>query len=237
MGFSGSDIRQRVQQQKAMKENPHRATIFRYCPHCDAMVDDHATSCQACGMQLPEQPTTPPDLIPQRAEHGERKAKPKAKPAVIVGLLLFIAWAYSHWGEAPSSPTPASQPHQQLTHKQAERERRMAEWKAKKEVEDAQCRQSLQCWGDRNSLIATMNCKGAVEGLAKYTYEWTDGFFESKFSRFRWQSEAHGGITYIGDKIRFQNGFGAWQHHIYECDFDTLNKTVLMARAYPGRLR
>jgi hypothetical protein len=43
-----------------------------------------------------------------------------------------------------------------------------------------------------------------------------------KFSHFRWKDEARGVMAYIGDKIRFQNGFGAWQPHVYECDLDTL---------------
>ena len=28
-----------------------------------------------------------------------------------------------------------------------------------------------------------------------------------------------GTVTYIGDQIKFQNGFGAWIQHTYQCEF------------------
>ena len=42
-------------------------------------------------------------------------------------------------------------------------------------------------------------------------------------------------ITYRGDKIKFQNGFGAWSWYIYECDYDLKNEKVIDVRAEPGR--
>jgi len=30
--------------------------------------------------------------------------------------------------------------------------------------------------------------------------------------------KSEGIVTTIGDKIKMQNGFGAWQHMTYECD-------------------
>ena len=102
--------------------------------------------------------------------------------------------------------------------------------------EDMTCRMDLQCWGDKHSLEATFACQGYVESLALHTHEWTDGFLESKFSHFRWSDSSKGVVTYMGDKIMFQNGFGAWVPHRYWCDYDALNKQVLDVRAQSGRM-
>jgi hypothetical protein len=82
-----------------------------------------------------------------------------------------------------------------------------------------------------------VRCKGPVERLAKNNFEWTDGLLEPKFSHYRWKNQSTGIITYIGDKIKFQNGFGAWIFHTYECDLDASGETVLEVRAQPGRLQ
>lgn len=103
-------------------------------------------------------------------------------------------------------------------------------------AEDAACRQDLQCWGDKNSISAAMYCDDYVEKFAKYSHEWTDGAFEPKFSHFRWTDQSKGYVTYAGDKIKFQNGFGAWENYIYECDFDPNQKAVLDVRVRAGRL-
>lgn len=79
---------------------------------------------------------------------------------------------------------------------------------------EAECSTDLRCWGDKHHLRATVACARYVERLAKYQHEWTDGWFEPKFSRFRWKDKAKGQLTYIGDSIKFQNGFGAWQSYI-----------------------
>jgi hypothetical protein len=101
---------------------------------------------------------------------------------------------------------------------------------------DAQCPTDLQCWGDRNAIDATSKCRDPVERVAKYQAEWTDRWSETKFPRFRWLDEQRGTLTYIGDRIKFQNGFGAWSPMIYTCDFDPATKTVLSVDAWEGRL-
>ena len=76
-----------------------------------------------------------------------------------------------------------------------------------------------------------------VERLAKYSFEWTDGVLGSKFTHFRWLNKEKGTVTFIGDKIKFQNGFGAWGNYIYECDFDPKSNVVIDVRAREGRLQ
>lgn len=88
------------------------------------------------------------------------------------------------------------------------------------------CRRDLQCWGDRHAVSATLACEPLIERMAKYTYEWTDGWLESKFPRFTWKDRKAGILMYMGDKIMFQNGYGAWQNMNYKCEFDPVKETV-----------
>jgi hypothetical protein len=104
------------------------------------------------------------------------------------------------------------------------------------ERRDAECMRSLECWGSRHRAAASVYCADAVPRLAKNNFEWTDGILEPKFSQFRWKNAKSGVVTYVGDKIRFQNGFGAWALHVYECDFDPTSSRVLDVRTSPGQL-
>ena len=101
------------------------------------------------------------------------------------------------------------------------------------------CMKSLQCWGDKHLMGASVYCPQFIERMAKYDAEWTDGWIEPKFSRFRWQDVANrtdGIVTFIGDKVKFQNGFGAWLPMTYECDFDPSANAVIDVRVFEGRL-
>ena len=106
----------------------------------------------------------------------------------------------------------------------------------KNDQKEQACRWDLQCWGDKNSVDATLACERRIEDIGLYGYEWTDGFLEAKFSHFRWKDRNRGVVTYMGDKIRFQNGFGAWLPHRYWCIYDTLRKYVLDVNAQRGRM-
>lgn len=114
----------------------------------------------------------------------------------------------------------------------SEVERKIMEQKS----EEKRCKADLQCWGDKHSIEATFACDDIIPRFAKFSYEWTDRWYEPKFSHFRWSDKANSTVTFIGDKIRFQNGFGAWQDMIYECDYDPSTKAILDARVRPGRL-
>lgn len=88
------------------------------------------------------------------------------------------------------------------------------------------CRQELQCWGDKHSLRATLACQPLIENSARYNYEWTDGWLGAKLTRFRWKKRKAGLISYYGDKVKFQNGFGAWVRMAYWCDYNPASKTA-----------
>lgn len=82
---------------------------------------------------------------------------------------------------------------------------------------------------------ASAYCKSHIERLSRYDFEWTDGWLELKFSRFL-QSKTPGAFIYLGDKIKFQNGYGAWQWHTYSCEYSPETKSVIEVMAAPGRL-
>lgn len=107
---------------------------------------------------------------------------------------------------------------------------------AEPSLSDTECMQDLGCWGNKHDISASVYCAKPVERMAKNDFEWTDGMLEPKFSHFRWLDQSRGYITYIGDKIKYQNGFGAWINHIYECDFDPGTNTVLNIRVEQGRI-
>lgn len=93
------------------------------------------------------------------------------------------------------------------------------------------------CMGRKHVSDAEGPCGRAVESLAKFDHKWTNGFGERKFTHFGWADKEAGLLLFQGDSIKFQNGFGAFQHHIYECVFDPANKRVVTAEARPGRLQ
>lgn len=107
---------------------------------------------------------------------------------------------------------------------------------AEQAAEEAKCRQDLRCWAERHSFDAGVSCAIAVEDLAKYDYEWANGWGEPKFSHFKWLDKQAGTVTYLGDQIRFQNGLGNFIRHTYTCDYDPTSGAVLRVLAEPGRL-
>ncbi|GFM67858.1 hypothetical protein K5D34_21170 [Pseudomonas cichorii] len=108
--------------------------------------------------------------------------------------------------------------------------------KLAKEKSDEKCRLDVTCWGEKHFVAAAVFCKTPIEKLAQYDVKWTDGVLEPKFSRYKWADKERGVITFFGDKIQYQNGFGAFQNHIYSCDYNTLTEQVVKVNAQPGRL-
>lgn len=164
--------------------------------------------CSNCGQEMSQKAPTCP-----KCGHPNKKANHLSGGETLMGLGIAIAVI---WWLASGDSSSSSE--------------------NKKQVDLAACKAELQCWGDRNISGAGVYCKDHVERLAKYSARWTDGTFETKFSRFRWLDQSKGTLTYIGDKIEFQNGFGAHQAHIYECDYNPETNVVSDVRARPGRL-
>lgn len=108
--------------------------------------------------------------------------------------------------------------------------------KLAQEVQDRLCRGNLDCWAGKWRSEAGFDCQRPIELLARNNFEWTDGFLEPKLTKAGWLSEAAGTLRFFGSAIKFQNGFGAWIIHTYECDYDPESGTVLGVNAYPGQL-
>jgi hypothetical protein len=101
---------------------------------------------------------------------------------------------------------------------------------------DENCSQELKCTAEKSLVNASSLCAPNIEKLAKYNFEWTNWAIDPKLSHYRWKDDSKQVIVYRGDKIKFQNGFGAWTISTYECDFDANSQRVLAVRAYPGRI-
>src|SRR3954468_761878 len=109
--------------------------------------------------------------------------------AILAVYALFAAATTDSGSQSSSSSAPSSST-------------------ANPKISDEDCMKTLNCWGERHSVAAAVRCRRPVELLAKNDFQWTDGFLEPKFSHYRWANEKLGVITFIGDKIKFQNGFG-----------------------------
>ena len=101
---------------------------------------------------------------------------------------------------------------------------------------EARCKADLKCLSEKHLIGANAECRAPIERFARYDVRWDKSIFEARFSHYRWKDQARGIVTFVGDRISFQNGFGAWQPHSYECDFDTNSRTAIAARVTPGRL-
>ncbi len=88
------------------------------------------------------------------------------------------------------------------------------------------CRRDLKCWAERERIEASYPCKVSVEAHAKYDVKWTNSWAEPRMSRYSWIDENAGTVKYFGDKVQFQNGFGAWQRMIFSCDWSPTTKTA-----------
>ena len=120
--------------------------------------------------------------------------------------------------------------------KEAENAREEAQVAAAKLAEQEECKKDLQCWGEEAALYGKYDCSQLIERMSKHDFEWTDGLLEPKFSHYRWRDPEAGTVTIIGDKIKMQNGFGAWTHMTYECDFNPTSRKVLDVRVAAGRI-
>ena len=97
------------------------------------------------------------------------------------------------------------------------------------------CEHNLKCWSEKNWAVAAAFCQEKVERLALHDYKWDGGWLEKKFPLAVWSSESNGTLLYAGDNLAFQNGFGAWNHVKYYCEYDPYTQGVLRVGADEGR--
>ena len=101
--------------------------------------------------------------------------------------------------------------------------------KAKAEAEELENNlENAEYLSDKFGIFAGVACRRPVENQAKFSFEWTDGFLDSKFPSYVVKTIAPGVLTVTGSKIKFQNAFGAMRFMKYQCDYDVKNKKVLL---------
>ncbi len=175
------------------------------CRECGHEVSKRAKSCPSCGKP-----------------HPTRTGISAKGFAIGLGVVVLLGFALGDDDKAGSAD-------EQMEANAAPAEDAV-DMAADREAEEAACREDIQCWGDEHVFTAAVACEPIIERMAEYTMEWTDGWTEPKFGYFRWKDQDAGVVTFMGDKARFQNGFGAWSNVTYECDYDPTNEAVLDIR-------
>lgn len=177
------------------------------CRECGKAVSDEAASCPHCGVAAPSER---PKEDNEEGNFLTQKVGTWRSMLVVVVLVIvgaFIAGHLDEWFGSSSAQEAAAK---------------------------AECRQDLSCWAKENQVGAAVNCKPLIERRAKYDSKWTDGIGIPTFSRIRWINKEKGTITYFGDRVKFQNGFGVWQNYRYACDFNPNGDVVIAVRVNPG---
>lgn len=165
--------------------------------------------CKECGRQISE--TAP--ACPGCGAPGRPPKPPPAKTSgcAVVAAIFFAVFLIVYIANLSDSTRSPSMPR----------------------LSDSECKKSLRCWAGRHELDATLACRKAVESAAEYQAEWTDGALESKFPRFGWADRPRGALRFHGDKVKFQNGFGAWKNMEYACTFDPDANAVINVQVAP----
>ena len=92
---------------------------------------------------------------------------------------------------------------------------------------DEDCLKDRECASDRWVAEADAYCAPHIERYAKYSHKWTTGFLGMKFDRITLVGPKYREVRFVGDKVEFQNGFGAWQRMDYSCIYDPKNESVI----------
>lgn len=101
---------------------------------------------------------------------------------------------------------------------------------------DSQCMKDINCWFEHTMPAASYPCQEAIEKQAKYEVKWDDSFMSLAFTQAAWSNQEEGVIVLMGDKVKFQNGYGAFQNMRYTCTWSPATETVLDVAVEPGRI-
>lgn len=92
-----------------------------------------------------------------------------------------------------------------------------------------------ECLFNKYWAKAAPGCRKLIEKSSKYDYEWTDGIMTPMFSHYR-NDAPQNQITFIGDKVKFTNGFNAKTTMTYHCTFDLKTLKVVNFNIDSGKL-
>jgi hypothetical protein len=172
----------------------------------------------------PEPRRTP--VQPHRYDHPRFRRR-----AVIAFFMSAVAFIVSIVMFTPGKPATAT-----ASATSAVAQREADDLGVKKAEEEAKCAADVRCVGEKKMIEASFRCAPLMERLAQNSFEWTDRWYEPKLSHYRWADQNHQVVTYSRDKIKYQNGFGAWVLSKYECDYNVALGAAIDVRASPGRL-
>lgn len=165
------------------------------------------TTCPACRGQISRDASTCPHC-------GKQLHTAARIVGAIPGVLTLLTLAYFlHMCSAPRPKPPPPPPSPAAV---------------------AACRADIKCAGEGHALDASIACRRALEARANYAARWPDDLPTWTYSE--WQDETKRAIVYLGDRLQLQNGFGAWQNHIYSCTYDPDAKRVIAVYLAPGRI-
>lgn len=103
--------------------------------------------------------------------------------------------------------------------------------------QDALCRESAACWGERLLLTAGHLCSVAIEASTPWKVRWSTEGFTSRFAAVRWSDGGPPVLEYSGTLAALQNGFGDWYDHHYTCAYDPVREAVQVVRVDRGQKR
>lgn len=92
-----------------------------------------------------------------------------------------------------------------------------------------------QCLFDKYFVKASTPCRQLVEKSSKYDFEWTDGIVKPMFTQAINKS-AKNQLTYIGDRVKFTNGFNAKTTMTYACTYDWKANELVDFKISEGKL-
>lgn len=99
------------------------------------------------------------------------------------------------------------------------------------------CANEQECMVSRLTIPAQVACREAIARHARYDVRWEGGMLgEDMFVRAGWSDETKTAITFAGDAVSLQNGFGAFSRVTYFCTVNTLSKAVTGLKVIQGRL-
>jgi len=105
------------------------------------------------------------------------------------------------------------------------------------QIAEPACSDERECAIEALRIPATVACRAAVEHRAQYDIRWEDGLLgEDTFTRAGWADETKTSVTFAGDAVSFQNGFGAFARVSYFCTVDRVSKAVVGLQIARGRL-
>lgn len=149
------------------------------------------------------------------------KRKNKLHIVSVLALGIFCILAAGSMEDTPSSTPAASEP-------------------SSSAPDSADVLNDAKALDDKYDISAVVACASGADdylrSIAKYDYKWDDtGMFETKFDSYLSRVASPGVLTMISGKAKLQNGFGAYQHIVLRCNYDTQNKSVLSYAFVGGR--